>query len=55
MDLKTLLKRKKQMLEEQKNKYEIPEKYKKAEVPFLQKDRNDMYGEMNYKIDKEIG
>ena len=55
MNLKTLLKRKKQILEEQRNKYEIPERYKKAEVPFLQKDRNDMYEEMNYKIDKEIG
>lgn len=55
MSLKTLLKSKKHILEEQKNKYEIPKIYKKAEVPFLQNDRNNMYEEMNYKIDKEIG
>lgn len=35
--------------------YTIPEKYKKAEYPSLQQDRDNIYNEMNNSIDKTIG
>ena len=38
-----------------KNLYHIPRKYKKAEVPDLQDDRNEMYEEMDGSIDNIIG
>ena len=37
------------------NFYTIPKKYKKAEIKMLQKDRNEIYNEMNNSIDKIIG
>lgn len=38
-----------------KDLYHIPKKYKKAEQKYLQKDRNEMYDEMDYTLDKKIG
>ena len=35
--------------------YMIPAKYKKAEIPELQDDRNEMYDFVNGKIDRNIG
>ncbi len=40
-----------------KNKklFEIPKKFNIPEAPYLKKDRNEIYKDMNYKIDKNIG
>jgi len=40
---------------ENNKKYHIPEEYKKAEIPFLQEDRDNMYNEMDNYIDYETG
>lgn len=37
------------------NKYHIPKKYKKAEIPGFQKSRNEMYDEMDNYIDEVTG
>ena len=42
-------------LQETNDFYEIPEKYKKAEIPDLQEDRNNIYNEVNNIIDVETG